>query len=112
MSFHDFPSSHAMRVRPFWTLDPAIIFLNHGSFGACPSVVLEAQSRLRARMESEPVRFFVRELETLHGEACAALALLIGAHAKDIASVSNATAGVNTVLRSIDLAPGDEVITT
>ncbi|WP_414699075.1 aminotransferase class V-fold PLP-dependent enzyme [Oligoflexus sp.] len=112
MSFHDFPSSHAMRVKPFWTLDPAIIFLNHGSFGACPRVVLEAQSRLRARMESEPVRFFVRELETLHGEACAALALLIGAHVKDIASVSNATAGVNTVLRSIDLAPGDEVITT
>ena len=48
-----------------WSLSPEIIFLNHGSFGACPRAVLAAQSELRARMESEPVRFLQRELEPL-----------------------------------------------
>src|SRR5438445_452917 len=47
----------------FWSLDPAVTYLNHGSFGACPRPVLEAQARLRAQMEEEPVRFLVRELE-------------------------------------------------
>ncbi|WP_141733468.1 aminotransferase class V-fold PLP-dependent enzyme [Oligoflexus tunisiensis] len=112
MSIHEFPSSHARRVKPFWTLDPSIVYLNHGSFGACPRVVLEAQSRLRERMESEPVRFFIREFESLQDQAAAALAQLIGANPNDIASVPNATAGVNTVLRSLHFAPGDEVITT
>jgi isopenicillin-N epimerase len=98
--------------RQHWTLDPAITFLNHGSFGACPIPVLEAQSEIRARLEREPVRFFVREYEALLDEARAAAAALVGADADDLAFVSNATAGVNTVLRSLDLAPGDELLTT
>ena len=50
-------------MKQHWTLDPNITFLNHGSFGATPRVVLEAQNEFRAQMEREPVRFFVRELE-------------------------------------------------
>ncbi|MEP7120121.1 MAG: aminotransferase class V-fold PLP-dependent enzyme [Byssovorax sp.] len=95
-----------------WTLDPAITFLNHGSFGACPTEVLEVQSAVRARLEREPVRFFLRESEAQIEEARAALGALIGAEADDLAVMSNATAGVNTVLRSLDLAPGDELLTT
>jgi isopenicillin-N epimerase len=95
-----------------WTLDPAITFLNHGSFGACPIEVLAAQSEIRARLEREPVRFFVREYEALLDEARAAVGALIGADEGDLAFVGNATAGVNTVLRSLELAPGDELLTT
>ena len=99
-------------IRGRWTLDPAITFLNHGSFGACPTEVLEVQSAIRARLEREPVRFFIRESGALLDEARAALGALIGAEADDLAVVNNATAGVNTVLRSLDLAPGDELLTT
>jgi len=95
-----------------WNLEPGITFLNHGSFGACPRAVLEEQARLRSRMEADPVRFMVRELEPLLDEALAALGEFVGADAEDLAFVPNATAGVNAVLRSLELAPGDELLAT
>ena len=99
-------------VKHHWTLDPAITFLNHGSFGATPRVVLEKQSELRAQMEREPVRFFVRELEPLLDAARGELAEFIGADAAGLAFVPNATAGVNAVLRSLDLDKFDELLVT
>ncbi|MBD3366860.1 MAG: aminotransferase class V-fold PLP-dependent enzyme [Candidatus Eisenbacteria bacterium] len=95
-----------------WSLDPDVVFLNHGSFGACPLPVLSYQSRIRARMERGPVSFLVRELEPLLDEARAALAGFVGAEADDIAFVPNATTGVNTVLRSLSFEEGDELLTT
>ena len=102
----------ASSLAKHWTLDPNIDFLNHGSFGACPSVVLEAQARIRAELEREPVRFMIRELEGLLDEARASRARLVGADPDDLAFVPNSTTGVNTVLSSLALAPGDELLTT
>ncbi len=98
--------------RELWPLDPAVTFLNHGSFGACPRAVLDAQSRLRDRLESEPVRFLGRELEGLLDGARAALGAFVGAAPDDLAFVPNATTGANTVLRSLDLGVGDELLAT
>ena len=99
-------------MRHHWTLDPDITFLNHGSFGATPRVVLERQTEYRAQMEREPVRFFVRELEPLLDEARGAVAEFLGADAQGLAFVPNATAGVNAVLRSLDLDKHDELLVT
>src|SRR5215467_3424242 len=95
-----------------WALDPAVIFLNHGSFGACPTAVLEAQQRLRRQMEAEPVRFLSRELDDRLDAARAALAAFVGAGADDLAFVPNATTGVNAVVRSLPIAAGDELLAT
>ncbi len=105
-------SSPASPFASHWRLDPKIDFLNHGSFGACPSVVLEAQQRWRDRLEREPVAFMLRELPALLDEARAKLGLLVGADADDLAFVSNTTSGVNTVLRSLQLTPQDEFLVT
>jgi len=99
-------------MKQHWTLDPAITYLNHGSFGATPRVVLEKQNEFRAQMEREPVRFFVRELEPLLDDAREMLATFLGADPAGLAFVPNATAGVNAVLRSLDLDQNDELLVT
>jgi isopenicillin-N epimerase len=95
-----------------WPFDPEVAFLNHGSFGACPRVILERQHELRLEMEREPVDFLARRMQPLVDESRGALAGLIGADPADLVFVSNATAGVNTVLRSLEFRPGDEILVT
>jgi isopenicillin-N epimerase len=95
-----------------WMLDPAIDFLNHGSFGACPRAVLEWQSSLRAEIERQPVEFLARRLGERLDAAREKLAAFLGADPAGLVAVANATAGVNTVLRSLDFRPGDEVLAT
>jgi isopenicillin-N epimerase len=95
-----------------WPLDRDVVFLNHGSFGACPTEVLRHQAALRAEMEAEPVRFLSRELDDRLAAARAALGAFVGADPDDLAFVTNATGGVNAVLRSRVFAAGDELLTT
>ncbi len=95
-----------------WGLDPDITFLNHGSYGACPLVVRQAQQRWRDRLEAEPVDFMQRQLEPALERARQALADFVGADAEDLVFVPNATTGVSTVLASLPLQSGDELLVT
>ncbi|MBS0375378.1 MAG: aminotransferase class V-fold PLP-dependent enzyme [Proteobacteria bacterium] len=95
-----------------WSLDPAVRYLNHGSYGACPTAVLTVQSALRAELEREPVAFLSTQLPGRLALARAALGAFLGADPDDLAFVPNATSGVNTVLRSLPFEPGDELLVT
>jgi isopenicillin-N epimerase len=101
-----------LNLASLWCLDPSVTYLNHGSFGACPAAVLEVQAALRLEMEREPVDFLVAALPARLNAAREALSSFLGARAADLVFVANATAGVNAVLRSLALDPGDELLLT
>ena len=103
--------SSVEHIKGLWGLQPGMHFLNHGSFGAAPLVVLEEQRRIRAQMEAQPVRFFVRHLPSALDHAAGLVAELVGADPKDLSFVDNATAGVNAVLRSLKVGEGDRLVT-
>ena len=87
-------------------------FLNHGSFGACPRPVLEYQAKLREELESNPVRFMLERRSELLFVVRHEAARFVNARPDDLVFVTNATSGVNAVLRSLRLRPGDEILTT
>jgi len=93
-------------------LEPGLTFLNHGSFGACPVPVFEEYQRWQLELERNPVRFLGRRFDELIANARAALAGFVGARPDDLVFVSNATAGLNAVIRSLQLTPDDEVLAT
>jgi isopenicillin-N epimerase len=99
-------------MKEHWLLDPSIAFLNHGSFGATPRAVLAKQTELRERMEREPVLFLARQIDSLLDEVRNELAQFLNADPGGLALVNNATAGVNAVLRSLDLDQHDELLVT
>jgi isopenicillin-N epimerase len=88
------------------------VFLNHGSFGACPRPVFETYQRLQRDLERNPVEFLGRRLPELLAAARARLAEYLNAALDDLVFVPNATSGLNVVARSLRLEPGDEVVTT
>ncbi len=101
-------------LRSEFLLRPDVVFLNHGSFGACPRPVFDEYQRLQRELEAEPVDF-LHTARTLPGRLAAAraeLAAFVGAQRDDLVFVPNATWGGNVVARSLRLSPGDEVLTT
>lgn len=99
-------------LRQHFQLDPDVVFLNHGSFGATPHPVFDVYQEWQRRIERQPVRFFQEEATPALRTARTALAAYVGARPEDIVFVHNATHGVNVVARALDLQPGDEVLTT
>jgi len=97
-------------IRHEWRLDPDFLTVNHGSFGATPACVLAVQAEWRDRMEAQPSRFMRAMLPGALRDAANRLGGFIGAPGADIAFVDNATAGCNAVLRSLQFAPGDEIL--
>jgi len=106
-----------------WWLAPDILYLNHGTAGVTPRVVLEHQQALQREIERQPARLLFRELMRLAPgrpdpgrplprlrAAAAEVAAFVGVQADDLVFVDNATAGINAVLRSLPLRPGDEIV--
>lgn len=99
-------------MRDAFLLDPEIVFLNHGSFGACPRDVFRVFQGWQLELERNPVEFLGRRSADLLAESRRRLAEYLGASSEHLVYVQNATTGVNIVARSLDLRPGDEVLCT
>lgn len=99
-------------LRAEFLLDPDVVFLNHGSFGATPEPVFAEFLRWQRELERQPVEFLGRRAEGLMDDARATMAAYLGCDADEVAFNPNATTGVNVVARSIPLQPGDEIVGT
>jgi isopenicillin-N epimerase len=99
-------------LKEFFLLDPNVVFLNHGSYGATPRPVLEACQNWQLRLERQPVLFLGREFNQLMYGARQALGEYLNADADDLVYIPNATHGVNIIAHSLRLQPGDEILTT
>src|SRR5471032_2701549 len=105
-----------------WTLDPECTYLNHGTVGVTPRRVLQKQQALRDEMERQPSRFVLRELNghqpmpwrtvSRLREASDQIAAFVGARPDDLVFVPNVTTGMNAVLGSLPMGPGDEIVIT
>jgi isopenicillin-N epimerase len=115
MTATPFPSplrlSSFARARDAWPLDPDVIHLNHGSFGAVPTPVVEYQDALRRRADLSPVEWFPRIAERVR-DARERTAPFVGARAEDSAFVPNASAAATVVYNALQLAAGDEILVT
>jgi isopenicillin-N epimerase len=99
-------------TRDDFLLDPTIVFLNHGSFGATPNVVQQEYHRLQLAMERNPVEWLGRRADNLMEGARARLGDFVGTHADNVVFFPNPTTAINMVVGSLALSPGDEVLTT
>ncbi len=99
-------------LKEYFLLNPAVVFLNHGSFGATPKPVFEACQNWQLRLERQPVLFLGRELDGLLRDSRRVLGEYLNADADDLVYIPNATHGVNIIAHSLDLKPGDEILTT
>lgn len=99
-------------LKELFLLDPEVIFLNHGSFGATPRPVFDVYQSWQRRLERQPIVFIDKELPEHLRHARQVLGNYLNADAGDLVFVPNATFGVNVVARSLELGPDDEVLTT
>lgn len=100
------------RLKDQFLLDPSVTYLNHGSFGACPKPVFETYQRLQRELEWQPVEFLGRNADAMLEESRTALGKYLNADKDDLIFVPNATMGLNTVIRSLKLQPGDEILSS
>jgi isopenicillin-N epimerase len=99
-------------IKDQFLLEPDVIFLNHGSFGATPKPVMETYQNWQVRLEDQPVRFLGREINELLLDARKILGSYLNGAADDLVFIPNVTHGANIIARSLHLAPGDEVLST
>src|SRR5438477_9059273 len=112
VAYSEAAEARHLALRQEFLLDPDVVFLNHGSFGACPRPVFEQYQSWQRELERQPVEFLGRRQRDLLADARQTLATYLGAQQPDVVYVPNVTTALNVVARSLPLEPGDEILTT
>ncbi len=99
-------------MKQHFLLDSSITFLNHGSFGACQKPIFEEYQRFQSELENEPVQFIQKKASGYLKKAKERLSKYIGCQPEDFFFTPNPTIGVNTIMRSLNMQPGDEILST
>ena len=94
-----------------WTLDPDVLHLNHGSYGAVPRRTQEVMAALRAEAEANPMLWFRSVAERL-AVSRLELAAYLSVDPEGFALVPNASAGVTAALATLPIAAGRRIVLT
>ncbi len=105
-----YPEYHTLARH--WDLKESIVFLNHGSFGACPSPVQRKREDLLRWIESDPMEFMLSEYQPLLDSSLKTITEFVGAQPESVVYVENSTTGINTILRNLPIDLGDEILVT
>jgi isopenicillin-N epimerase len=112
VAYDDAAEARHFALRQEFLIDPDVVFLNHGSFGACPQHVFETYQSWQRELERQPVEFLGRRVRDLLADARKELARYVGAEPDDLVYVSNVTTALNVAAHSLPLQPDDEILTT
>jgi isopenicillin-N epimerase len=93
-------------------LNDEITFLNFGSFGACPKDIFDRYQAFQLEMERDPVQFITNKGLYYLKQSRESLGKYINCDMDDIVMVTNPSYAVNTISKSLDFKPGDEILTT
>src|SRR5450759_1393311 len=100
----------SLNLKQEFLIDPNVVFLNHGSFGATPRPVFERYQNLQRELECEPVEFLGRNANSLLSIARSSLAAYLGTERDNLVYVTNVTEALNIVAHSLNLGEADEVL--
>ena len=99
-------------LKTLFQLDPDITFLNHGSYGACPSPVFEDYQKWQVMIEQHPVKFMQDDIYQYLDESRSSLGNYINCNKNDLIYVPNPTHAVANIINNLNLDIGDEVLST
>ena len=99
-------------IKTLFHLDRNVTYLNHGSFGACPKELLKIQYNFKKELEREPVKHLAFDIVKNLEKSRKALSHYVNCDKDDVVYFPNPSTALNTVLRSLRLDRGDEVLST
>ncbi|MEZ4979809.1 MAG: aminotransferase class V-fold PLP-dependent enzyme [Chitinophagales bacterium] len=100
------------KIKEQFLLNQDIHFLNHGSFGACPLPVFQDYQKWQAELEKEPIQFFTKTGISALKASKEVFAQEFNCSVEDFFFTSNPSTAFNTVVKNLDLKPGDEILST
>jgi len=99
-------------IKDLFFLDPDVVYLNHGSYGACSRPVFERYQAWQCELESNPVAFLSSRIYDLLAESRAVLGAYLGVSGDNVVYFANPTTAIRLIVRAMHFEPGDEVLTT
>ena len=100
------------KFKSLFMLDPGIIYLNHGAYGACPKPVFDALVNYQKELEFEPTKHLAHDVFQYLEKSREFLSNYLNCHMNDIVFFPNPSTALNTVIRSLNLKEGDQILTT
>lgn len=101
------PHAFGIEIKSLFLLDPNLIYLAHGSYGAALKPILDARHSWSTLIESNPVHFYYKLLFPYLVRTLRQVASFVGSIPRNLVFVTNVEFGIQSVLNSVPVSEGD-----